>query len=298
MIPARKLEPSENTFETIVVDVTHRCNMTCANCYLPDRTKPDMDIGRLKEFLLALPCRTNIRIAGAEPTLRKDLTEIIAIVREAGHRAVLLTNGLRLSHRSYVEELRSAGLRHVYISLNGADNDDWYEAIDGMRCAQKKLSALDNAMASRLIVNTGTILVRGLNEQAIPRMLSRVASYQARHALLRFKNVGAIGRYDQIAEEKNLTLPDLEQIAGQAVGHPSDRIRNYNRFKGKVEPATRLFPTDMTSEPGQGLWIKLTDWQASKNGLIDAGSQRRGRLTYDFKVAPFFEDVRGTPSRK
>ncbi|CTQ55911.1 Cyclic pyranopterin monophosphate synthase [Roseibium album] len=287
-----KLCPSDNTFETIVVDVTHRCNMACANCYLPDRTKPDMDIGRLFDFLQALPSRTNIRIAGAEPTLRKDLPMIIAMVRSTGHRAVLLTNGLRLSHRTYVEELRCAGLRHVYLSLNGADQDDWYEEIDGMACAYKKLRALDHLMDARMIVNTGTILVRGLNEGAVQRLIDRVLSYSPRHALLRFKNIGALGRYDQEAETRNLSLNEMEQIVGQVIGQPAERIRHYNLFKGQVEPATRLFPVDMTSKPGQGLWIKLTDWQATPAGRVDPGSRRRGRVTHDFKVAPFFEDVR------
>ena len=93
--PIRSIPPSENTFETVMVDVTHRCNMACANCYLPDRTVPDMDIARLEDCLAAFPNRTNVRIAGAEPTLRRDLPEIIDMVRRNGHRAVLLTNGLR-----------------------------------------------------------------------------------------------------------------------------------------------------------------------------------------------------------
>ena len=170
----RSIPPSENTFETVMVDVTHRCNMACANCYLPDRTVPDMDIARLEDCLAAFPNRTNVRIAGAEPTLRRDLPEIIDMVRRNGHRAVLLTNGLRLAKEAYVRELKDAGLRHVYVSLNGADNDDWYHAIDGLRCAEKKISAVEHVVGNGMILNTGTILVRGLNEDAVKRVLDIV----------------------------------------------------------------------------------------------------------------------------
>ncbi len=139
--------PERNPFETVVADVTHRCNMACANCYVPNRAIPDMDTGRLEECLGALPRRVNLRLIGAEPTMRRDLPEIVSMVRRQGHRPVLLTNGLRLARASYVRTLREAGLRHVVVSLNGADNDDWYEAIDSMRCAAKKLRAVENVVA-------------------------------------------------------------------------------------------------------------------------------------------------------
>ncbi len=71
------LAPEENIFESLVVDLTHRCNMTCANCYLPNRTIPDLDVDRLYDALARLPKRTYIRLIGAEPTLRVDLPDII-----------------------------------------------------------------------------------------------------------------------------------------------------------------------------------------------------------------------------
>ena len=35
--------PEQSPYDIVMVDVTHRCNMTCANCYLPNRVIPDMD---------------------------------------------------------------------------------------------------------------------------------------------------------------------------------------------------------------------------------------------------------------
>ena len=64
----RSFAPEENPFETVMVDVTHRCQMACANCYVPNRDIPDMDIARLEACLAALPERVNLRLIGAEPT--------------------------------------------------------------------------------------------------------------------------------------------------------------------------------------------------------------------------------------
>jgi molybdenum cofactor biosynthesis enzyme MoaA len=286
------IEPRNNTFETLMVDLTHRCNMKCANCYLPNREIPDMDIDKLEACLADLPARSTIRLAGAEPTVRNDLPEIISRVKGLGHRVVLLTNGLRLANEAYLSELFGAGLRHVYISLNGADNDDWYQRIDNLRCAERKIKALENIVSKRMILNTGTILVRGVNEGAVGKILKLVQKFEPRHALLRFKNVGALGRYDSNAESQNFSMPELETLAANAVGCEPQQISRYDEIKDQKEENTRLFPTDLVSRPGKGIWIKLTNWQADDGGFVDYGSLRRGRITPEFKIAPFFEHVR------
>ena len=285
----QSFEPHENPFETVMVDVTHRCNMNCANCYLPDRTPPDMDIKRLEDCISQFPKRTNIRIAGAEPTLRSDLPEIISMVRRCGHPVVLLTNGLRLARENYVKELKDAGLRHVYISLNGADNDNWYERIDNLRCASKKMAAVENALEHNLILNTGTILVRGLNEGAVDRIYQKVKSHNPRHALLRFKNIGALGRYDEQNERKNLTMDEMLGLFVGPTGQSVAELSEWNKIKGFEEENSRLFPANTNDRHGNGIWFKVANWQADDLGLVDGASSRRGRITAGFKVSPFFE---------
>lgn len=50
-----ELQPEENTFLNIVVDLTHKCNMECANCYIPNRDIPDLDKDRLEDFCQDFP---------------------------------------------------------------------------------------------------------------------------------------------------------------------------------------------------------------------------------------------------
>ncbi|WP_421856440.1 hypothetical protein [Oricola sp.] len=65
-------------------------------------------------------------------------------------------------------------------------------------------------------------------------------------------------------------------------------FNRFNRFKGAVDNNTRLFPADLVSRPGRGVWFKLANWQADGRGRIDPGSRRRGRLTKSFRVTAFF----------
>jgi len=45
-MPYTELLPQDNTFTNIVIDLTHRCNMECANCYIPNRNIPDLEVDK------------------------------------------------------------------------------------------------------------------------------------------------------------------------------------------------------------------------------------------------------------
>ena len=132
------LEPEQNTFDAIMVDLTHRCNMECANCYIPNRDIPDMDKTKLFELIDKLPNRTFVRLIGAEATMRDDLFEIIQGVRNRGHRVSLTTNGLKLGREEYVVKLKQAGLRLVLLSMNGSTDDEIYKVLDSGKYATLK----------------------------------------------------------------------------------------------------------------------------------------------------------------
>lgn len=155
----------------------------------------------------------------------------------------------------------------------------------------KKLRAIENVVTNKMVLNTGTILIRGVNEGALKRTLEIVKALGPRHALLRFKNVGALGRYDKRAEQSNLLLSEMESLAATAIDMPLSYLSAFNKVKGYREDNSRLFPVTENAKPGQGIWIKLTNWQTDKFGQIDSGSPRRGRITKDFRIAPFFENV-------
>ena len=186
-------EPENNTFQDVIIDVTHRCNMTCKNCYIPNRDIPDLDMEKMLEAISKFPKRTMIRIIGAEPTMRKDLPEMISRIKKTGNRCTLLTNGLRLSKDNYVKKLKQHGLRHCYLSMNGADNDDYYEQIDEMRCATKKVKALQNARDMNFVIDIGCIMMKGVNDNAPTRMIKLLQNNNIKNCVIRFKNVGHIG---------------------------------------------------------------------------------------------------------
>jgi len=282
-ISYKLLSPEENTFSNIMIDVTHRCNMSCHNCYLPNRQIPDMDKEKLLETMERLPNRVFARIIGAEPTMRKDLPEIISRLKKQGHRVSLTTNGLKLADKNYLQELKSAGLRLVLLSMNGADEDDVYMAIDNMKCAALKMKALENLIDLNMIVNTGTIISKGCNEKTLTRQIQIFESYKLKvPPVLRFRTIGLIGR-NQGSEHVYGYQEFIDFICKEL-----DISQSYIS-ENKVDV---LNNTSGISFAYKNVIVRLVDWTPNHDGVPDAGNDRRGRVTENWMIAPFFEHVK------
>ena len=265
-----RFEIEDSPFGTLFVDITHRCNMACANCYIPNRALPDFPAGAIYSYLARLPKRTRIRLVGAEPTLRPDLADLIRNIRAIGHLPVILSNGLKLASPSYVNSLKSAGLRTVHLSLNGGLRDELYLAIDELACAQRKLKALDVLSAAKMNITVGMILVRDCNEWHLDEFLGFILQRSEVRAIY-LRSVGQMGRHLQgqplsLTELKNLLFAALE-TQGLA-----DELRETGSNDSSVD-----YQLGRTR-------FQLTEWP-------EMGSMERGRLTPDGFVEPMFESA-------
>ena len=261
--------PAEDCpYETVMVDVTHRCNMGCRNCYLPNRVVPDLDARWLIDIFSRLPRGRYVRFAGAEPTMRDDLPHLIREARRHGHHPLLLTNGLKLAERSYLRELKQAGLQIFYRSFTGGFEDALYEEIDGSRCAAAKNAAFENLAAEYVYTSIGMIIVRGVNERAIGPTWNAIRQNRAMREF-HLRSIGPMGRYMKNAP---FTLDELRDVFSEATGTPAGAIDRHERT--------------LTSEDAKigRVRVQFTVWP-------DLGSATRGRLTPEGAVAPAMEHM-------
>lgn len=265
---APEYQPEQCPYPTVMVDITHRCNMTCSNCYLPNRVIPDPPVSWLLDAMRRLPRRTQIRLVGGEPTVRKDLPDIIRAVRSHHHHPWVLTNGLKLAEAAYVRELKEAGLRMVYLSMNGGRDEAAYDAI-GESCGDAKVRALDHLCREQMYVAVGMILVRGVNEHLVaPALRDLLTRHMVREFHLR--SIGPFGRYMKNAP---FTLDELIDLFAAAAGVSRDAL--------PPAPPDRSF---VDFRWGPRLKIQLTQWP-------DLNSEVRGRLTPEGTIQPFFEHM-------
>jgi radical SAM protein with 4Fe4S-binding SPASM domain len=143
--------------------VTYRCQNDCAHCYnARPRTFPERPAADWKRMIdrlwdLGIP---HVVFTGGEPTLRRDLPELIAHAEAKGQITGLNTNGRALHDPAFVKSLVDAGLDHVQITLE-SHAAAVHDAVVGAPGAwAQTVAGLRNALDTRLYVMTNTTLLR------------------------------------------------------------------------------------------------------------------------------------------
>jgi cyclic pyranopterin phosphate synthase len=160
------------------LSVTDRCDLRCAYC-MPERMTfvPRAEVLTLEELhkvALAFIARgvTKIRLTGGEPLVRRDMMELVrALGREIGRgleELTLTTNGTRLAE--FADDLRSAGVERVNVSLDTLDRD-LFAKLTRRDSLPQVLEGIAAARAAGLKVKINTVALKGLNEAEIPALV-------------------------------------------------------------------------------------------------------------------------------
>src|ERR671939_529395 len=88
----------ESALGTVILFVTSRCNAKCETCfYWEELNQPgDLTFAQIEKIARTMPPITDLWLSGGEPTLRRDLNEIINlfIKRNGVRRIIIPTNAL------------------------------------------------------------------------------------------------------------------------------------------------------------------------------------------------------------
>src|SRR6266536_2003503 len=88
----------EKRLGTVILFVTSRCNAFCKTCfYHEELNRPgDMTFAQLRMISCTMPPITDLWLSGGEPTLRRDVPEIIDMFVDHNHvkRVIIPTNAL------------------------------------------------------------------------------------------------------------------------------------------------------------------------------------------------------------
>ncbi|WP_346909240.1 pyrroloquinoline quinone biosynthesis protein PqqE [uncultured Roseibium sp.] len=108
----------------MLAELTHRCPLQCGYCSNPlELLKADRELATevwLDAFEQAADLGIlQVHLSGGEPTLRRDLEDLIAGLAARGVYTNLITAAVTLS-RERIARLAEAGLDHVQISFQGA----------------------------------------------------------------------------------------------------------------------------------------------------------------------------------
>src|SRR5437667_2199556 len=166
---------------TIIFFVTSHCNATCQTCFYWDELnqKGDLSWEEIVKLSASTPPFTDLWFSGGEPTLRREMQDIIDLfVRNNGVRYINLpTNGLKPYRIYEVAEhclKENPGLElHINIALDGLQEShdlmrgvpgNFERALESARLLRK----LKPQFGLRLIVNINTVITRDNLDEIVP----------------------------------------------------------------------------------------------------------------------------------
>jgi len=161
----------EKRLGTVILFVTSRCNAFCRTCfYHEELNQPgDLSFAQIETVSRTMPQITDLWLSGGEPTLRRDLPEIIdTFVQNNGvNRIIIPTNALIKSRVYEVVDRALGGHPKIDLYLNialdgyGETHDrirvvpgNWEKALDCIR----SLYPLKQKYADRFRLNVNTVV--------------------------------------------------------------------------------------------------------------------------------------------
>src|SRR5262245_37725419 len=134
----------------LIAELTYRCPLHCPYCSNPlavgsERYRDELgtdDWIRVLGEARGLGV-LHLALTGGEPTLRRDLVELVRAARSVGLYSSLIT-AATLFTREHAEQLKEAGLDHVQISIQSPDPEE-NDRIAGSTSFEKKIAAARTA---------------------------------------------------------------------------------------------------------------------------------------------------------
>ena len=124
----------------LAINLTKRCNLACAHCYMDAETMKHGDRNELTtvevcgllDEIAARSTETMVVLTGGEPMMRGDLEELVAHGTRRGLAMVVGTNGVALTDKR-VQSLKAAGAMGAGISVDSLDPEkhDTFRGLSG-----------------------------------------------------------------------------------------------------------------------------------------------------------------------
>ena len=155
------------------LSVTDRCNMRCRYCMpakgvnkLPREEILSYDeLFRIAESAVALGIE-KIRVTGGEPLVRKGITGFLARLANISglKQLVMTTNGLYLVNMA--EDLRSAGVQRLNISLDSLQPEIFAQITRGGDLS-RVLAGISAADKAGFSIKINMVVMRGVNDSEV-----------------------------------------------------------------------------------------------------------------------------------
>ena len=108
----------------IALILGYECNNNCRFCYCANKKNKFKPIStsqakKILEKAIERGC-SFVDFNGGEPTIRKDIFELVAYAKDLGFKTIAITtNGRMFSYKKFAEKMVKCGLNHAVFSIHG-----------------------------------------------------------------------------------------------------------------------------------------------------------------------------------
>ncbi|HXG35685.1 MAG TPA: GTP 3',8-cyclase MoaA [Dehalococcoidia bacterium] len=246
------LDRLQRPLHDLRISVTDRCNFRCVYC-MPKEVfgrdyqflrQPEVltfeEITRLARIFVELGVR-KVRITGGEPTVRRDLPRLVAMLAsiEGLEDLTMTTNGSRLVQLA--GPLKEAGLKRVTVSLDSLDDAVFRAMNDVDFPVSQVLQGIESARRAGLWpVKVNMVVKRGTNDHTIVDFARHFKGSGYIVRFIEYMDVGATNGWSmqdvvsasEIIETIDRELP-LEPLPAQYPGEVARRWR-YRDGSGEI----------------------------------------------------------------
>lgn len=175
--------------------VTERCEQDCFYCRPGGEAcrfsgKKEMSLRQIYQLVVIMADRgiTHLKLTGGEPLLRNDIPKMISVLR-----SLMSITDIQLVTRSHkagnmAEQLRDSGLDSITFSLDTLDHFTFFRITQNGRL-DLLLKAIRKVYRAGLSLKFNMVVMRGINDHEIPRMIEFAGRYGATLKLLDLMNM-------------------------------------------------------------------------------------------------------------
>jgi pyrroloquinoline quinone biosynthesis protein E len=198
----------------LLAELTHRCPLQCPYCSNPLALESVANELPMEMWLDVLAQAAalgvlQVHLSGGEPTVRRDLAQIIAGAAKVGLYSNLITAAVLLT-RDGLEQLAGAGLDHVQISIQDAQpaKGDYLAHYAGGHCKKLQVAGWVRELGLPLTINAP---VHRRNIDRLPAMIALAEQLGARRI-----EVAHVQYYGWALHNRRALMPTRAQVLRSA----------------------------------------------------------------------------------
>ncbi len=169
--------------QRVEIRLGFRCNARCPFCYYLDSVTSSKGEPSTQQVIKRLEAMrrqgaTEVEFTGGEPTIRKDIFELVACARDLGYVNIsFITNGLRLASKPFADRLLDAGANDFLFSIHG-HNSELHDSQTQIKGSFKKILAAVENVKSRGARCRGSATVNGQNYKYVVDIVGKMIALE------------------------------------------------------------------------------------------------------------------------